>query len=234
MSRSIVSVSRSCSGALVLNSPVVSISLITSGAWGQDRQITLFTLLFTPRSAAIPTLLPHLALGVDDDQRDCVRAPMYWRGFRWYPPGSRDLLAAGASPEMPTFRGRQGSIGATRPSSPRRPRPPTRARARGLTGGGRPGRGVPGRSSQDVARASSRSLAGIARRSPMRGIPPRPSTRYRGVHSTPSMRRACRMPPSTRPRIATATTTSAGTLRRGTRTPGRCTTGCMVCGPRSR
>ncbi len=47
-----------------------AISLITSGAWGQDRQIMLFTLLFKPRSAAIPTLLPHLALGIDDDQRD--------------------------------------------------------------------------------------------------------------------------------------------------------------------
>ncbi len=51
-----------------------AISLITSGKWGQDRQITLFMLLFKPRSAAIPTFPPHLALGIDDDQRDCVKA----------------------------------------------------------------------------------------------------------------------------------------------------------------
>jgi len=56
------------------NFKVYTITLLTSGEWGQDRQITLFTLLFKPRSAAIPTLLPHLALSIDDDQRDCVRA----------------------------------------------------------------------------------------------------------------------------------------------------------------
>jgi len=65
-----------------------AISLITSGEWGQDRQITLFTLLFKSRSAAIPTSLPHLALGIDDDQRECVRTPRHSIGdadvyLRW-------------------------------------------------------------------------------------------------------------------------------------------------------